>query len=294
MRFDLIDLALFVHVVEAGSLTAGAGRAHLALASASARIKGMEDLLGAALLERGRRGVSPTPAGRMVLHHARVVLDQMERLRGDLGGFSRGWRGVVRLAANTAAVTGALADDLGPFLRDQPLIDVDLSERTSARIIAALAEGAVDLGIVSDAVEAGGLQARPYRRDRLVVVMAPDHPLAACAELSFARVLAEDGVGLGEGAALQDYLERQARRLGLSPRLRVRLRGFEAVCRLVAQGIGLAVIPEDAARRAGAAVAQVPLAEPWATRVLLVRARDFATLAPPARRLADHLAPPFP
>ncbi|HAQ00838.1 MAG TPA: LysR family transcriptional regulator, partial [Rhodospirillum rubrum] len=154
MRFDLIDLALFVHVVEAGSLTAGAGRAHLALASASARIKGMEDLLGAALLERGRRGVSPTPAGRMVLHHARVVLDQMERLRGDLGGFSRGWRGVVRLAANTAAVTGALADDLGPFLRDQPLIDVDLSERTSARIIAALAEGAVDLGIVSDAVEA--------------------------------------------------------------------------------------------------------------------------------------------
>jgi len=64
LHLDLVDLRLFLHVVEAGSITGGAARSHLALPSASARIRGMERRAGLALLERGRRGVSPTPAGR--------------------------------------------------------------------------------------------------------------------------------------------------------------------------------------------------------------------------------------
>ena len=63
MHFDLTDLRLFLHVAEAGSITAGAARSGLALASASARVQGMEAQAGVALLERGRRGVEPTPAG---------------------------------------------------------------------------------------------------------------------------------------------------------------------------------------------------------------------------------------
>jgi len=63
MRFDMTDLRLFLHVVEAGSITAGADRAHLALAAASARIRGMEDDLGTSLLERMRHGIEPTAAG---------------------------------------------------------------------------------------------------------------------------------------------------------------------------------------------------------------------------------------
>ena len=59
MRFDLADLSLFRHVVEAGSITAGAARANLALAAASTRIRHMEEALGAALLVRGRQGIAP-------------------------------------------------------------------------------------------------------------------------------------------------------------------------------------------------------------------------------------------
>ena len=93
MRFDLTDLRLFLNVQETGSITAGAKRSHMTLASASERIRGMEDTLGVPLLLREHRGVEPTPAGRTLAHHARVVLAQMDRMRGELDHYGHGLKG---------------------------------------------------------------------------------------------------------------------------------------------------------------------------------------------------------
>src|SRR6185312_9408578 len=87
MHFDFVDLNLFRHVVEAGSITHGAERAHLAVAAASTRIRRLEEALGAALLTRGRQGVTPTPAGRTLLAHARTMLAQAARLREDIAAY---------------------------------------------------------------------------------------------------------------------------------------------------------------------------------------------------------------
>ena len=81
MRFDLADLSLFRDVVEAGSITRGAERAHLALAAASTRVRNMEEAIGAALLLRSRQGVAPTQAGRTLLQHARTMLLQASTCR---------------------------------------------------------------------------------------------------------------------------------------------------------------------------------------------------------------------
>ena len=97
MRFDLVDLRLFLFVVEAACITHGAARAGMALASASERIRLMEESLGAPLLERHRRGVSPTPAGAALVHHAQLVAHQLDRMRGELLEYSEGLRGRVRL-----------------------------------------------------------------------------------------------------------------------------------------------------------------------------------------------------
>src|SRR6516165_5876862 len=83
MRFDLVDLRLFLLVVEAANITHGAARSGMALASASERIRLMEESLGAALLERHRRGVRATPAGAALAHHAQLVTQQLERMRGN-------------------------------------------------------------------------------------------------------------------------------------------------------------------------------------------------------------------
>ena len=133
MRFDLTDLSLFRHVVEAGSITHGAERAHLALAAASTRIRNMEEALGAPLLVRGRHGVATTQAGRTLLQHARIMLAQAERLREDLGSYAGGLAGQVRVLSNTNALTEFLPETLSSFLAAHPNVSVDLEERLSRR-----------------------------------------------------------------------------------------------------------------------------------------------------------------
>src|SRR5438309_11015961 len=192
MRFDLADLSLFRHVVEAGSITGGAQRAHLALAAASTRVRNMGEALGASLLVRGRQGVSPTQAGRRLLQHARAILRQAERLREDLGAYAGGLAGQIRVLSNTNALTEFLPEALSSFLSTHPNVSVDLEERLSDEIVGLIAEGGADLGIVAGTVDAGRLTTYPFRSDRFVLVVGRDHPLAKKAKLSFAEVLDQD------------------------------------------------------------------------------------------------------
>src|ERR1700716_2270252 len=206
MRFDLADLSLFRHVVEAGSITHGAERANLALASASTRIRNMEAALGAPLLLRRRQGIAPTPAGRTLLQHARAILRQAERLREDLGAYAGGLAGQIRVLSNTNALTEFLPEALSSFLAAHPHVSVDLEERLSDEIVGLIAEGVGDLGIVAGTVDASALVTYPFRRDRFVLVVARAHPLASATKIAFSQVLDHDFVGLDRASALQRFL----------------------------------------------------------------------------------------
>ena len=291
MRFDLIDLRLFCEVVDAGSITAGAERCALALAAASTRIRGMEQSLGAALLTRSRQGVVPTPAGLTLLKHARAMLDQGARLREDLGAYAGGASGEVRLLANTNALTEFLPEALSAFLADHPHISVDLEERLSDEIVGLVAEGVADAGIVAGTVDMRSLTTYPFRSDRFVVVTAKGHPLATRARVNFAEVLDYDVVGLDRTSSLQRFLAGKAAREGRPLRLRVQLRSFDAVCRLVECNVGVGVVPATTARRAAKSMAikAVDLADPWALRDLTICIRDLAALPPYARELVESL-----
>jgi len=292
MRFDLVDLRLFLHVVEAGSITRGAALAHLALPSASARLRGMEELCGVALLERGRRGVRPTAAGEAVARHASLVLTQMERLQGELREHLEGLRGQVRLLANTAAAREFLPQPLGTWLVRHPRVNIELKERRSSEIVKALAGGGAEIGIVSDAVDHGELDTRPFALDRLVLVAPRDSRWSRARRVAFETLLAEGFVGLEPASALQAYLEDQAGQAGATLAYRVRMQGVEGVCRLAGLGVGLGIVPEAAARRCrrAAGIALIRLSDPWATRRLLLCSRPPAELPRAARDLLTHLS----
>jgi DNA-binding transcriptional LysR family regulator len=291
MRFDLTDLKLFCDVADAGSITAGAERSALALAAASTRIRGMEQALGAPLLIRSRLGVVPTEAGRTLLRHARTMLDQSARLREDLSAFAGGHTGEVRLLANTNALTEFLPEALSAFLAGHPLVSVDLEERLSDEIVGLVAEGAADIGIVAGTVDVGALATYPFRSDRFVVVTAVGHPLAGRRRVSFAEVLDYDLVGLDRAASLQRFLAGKAAREGRPLRLRVQLRSFDAVCRMVECGVGVGVVPQTTAARAARtmALAITDLADDWALRELTIVVRAAAELRPYAQALVDSL-----
>lgn len=294
MHFDLIDLRLFLlflHVAEAGSITAGATRSGLALASASARVRGMEEQAGIALLERGRRGVEPTPAGRALLHHARLVTGQVERMRGELGEYARGLKGRVRLLANTAAATVHLPEILAAFLCANPNVDLDLVERSSPDVARAVAEGEGDVGIAAGHADLTGLEVMPFRTDRLVLVAPPGHMLATRERIAFAEALESEFVGLSGDSALGGHLAGHAARSGGRMRMRVRVSGMDTACRMVALGAGVAVVPAAVAKQweERGALVLIRLEDPWAERRLVVAVRRFDTLPSHARRLVEHL-----
>jgi DNA-binding transcriptional LysR family regulator len=226
-----------------------------------------------------------------LLQHARTILAQTERLREDLGAYAGGLAGQVRVLSNTNALTEFLPETLSVFLSTHPHVSVDLEERLSDEIVGLIAEGVGDIGIVAGTVDAGRLQTYPYRSDRFVLVVARDHPLAARAEIGFSEVLEHDFVGLDRASALQRFLAGNATRAGRTIRLRIQLRSFDGVCRLVERNVGVGIVPETTAHWAARtmAIKTVQLTDSWALRELTICVRDYKALPPYARQLVDHM-----
>ena len=250
----------------------------------------MEEALGARAADARPRRASrrPRPAARCCSTPARSCA-QAERLREDLGAYAGGLAGQIRVLSNTNALTEFLPEALSSFLAAHPNVSVDLEERLSDEIVGLIAEGVADLGIVAGTVDAGALETYPFRSDRFVLVVARDHPLAKRAKIGFAEVLDHDFVGLDRASALQRFLADKAARIGRPLRLRVQLRSFDAVCRLVECNVGIGIVPETTARRVARTMAIAgALDRSWAVRELTICIRDFEALPPYARQLVEH------
>ncbi|AIO70215.1 LysR substrate-binding domain-containing protein [Burkholderia oklahomensis] len=292
MRFDLTDLRLFLHVCEAGSITGGAERAHMTLQSASERIRGMEEELGVPLLQRAKRGTRATEAGRALEHHARVVLQQIDHMRGELQQFGAGLRGHIRLLSNTAALSEYLPDALAEYLPRHPKLSVSVEERSSQEIVHAIRGKTADFGIVADSVGLDGLEQMPFREDWLIAVAALDHPFAARERVAFSELVDADFIGMTDGSALQVHLAEQAKALGKRIDYRVQLKSFDAICRLIERGVGIGIVSRHAALRAQQTmqIRLIELADPWAHRRLTICARSFDELPKYTRDFIAFLA----
>ncbi len=296
MRFDLTDLRLFVHVAEAGSITQGAARANMTLASASQRISAMEDALSAMLLERNRRGIRLTSAGTVLLHHAWIVSQQLEQMRGDLDNFGKGLSGHVRLLSNIGAME-FLPVPLAAFLSAHPNVAIDLEHHGSGDILRAIAAGRGDIGIVGDTVDPGAeLDSFPFADIRLVLVTPHRHPLSRHRKIAFRETLDYEFIGFPAGSPMQNLLDQHAFRAGRRFKLRIRLNGSDLMCQMVEKGIGLAILPATAAGRAqqSMAIRVIPLTDAWALRHLSICVRSFRSLPARAQRLIEFLRPPPP
>lgn len=291
MRVDLTDLRLFLSVHEAGTITGGAESSHMTLASASERIRRMESALGTPLLLREARGVRPTPAGRTLLQHAERVLRQVESLQDALADYGSGLRGHVRLLCNTSALSEHLPEVTSAFLANHPGISVALEERPSHQVVDAIRNNVGDIGMVSDMADLEGLQCFAFCADPLALVVSRDHPLSRQSTVGFPDILDCAFVGLVEGSALQEHVAHHARRLGRRLNYRIRLSSFEAVCRVVGQGIGVGIVPAAAATRYArtAGIKRIALTDAWAARNLVLCVRRLDDLPLPARQLLDHV-----
>ena len=293
MHFDLPDLRLFIHIAESPSLTQGARRASLSPAAASARIKALEGQLGSRLLYRDSRGVELTPAGERLLHHARLIMRQVDYLKSEFTEYGSGAAGHIRIFANTTGVTEFLPEVLAGFLAAHPGVTVDLQERLSRDIVRGVLDGAADLGIIAGPVEVSTLQVLHFSTDRLLLAVPQGHPLAACHTVTLRDTLKYQHIGLHEGSTLLSFLRERVDQLGESLLLRIQVSSFEAVCRMIEAGVGIGIIPESAASRHSRTMglATVQLDETWALRERSILVRDLEALPSSVRALIATLMP---
>ncbi len=298
MRYDLTDLKLFLAVAEERNLTRGAEKAHLAPSSASHRIRQLEDALGTPLLTRQARGVALTRAGESLLRHAREVFARLEQMHADLAPYARGIRAHVSLWANTHATHTFLPGDLAEFLREHPQVSVTLEEHTSPDVALAVAKGEVEVGVVAGAGEITGVELIPYRQDRLVLVVPAGHELLArgaageTGALGFAEVLDYPFVMLHAGSAIHTFTTNAAAALGRHLNVRIQVRSFGAVLRMVGAGVGIGLVPRSALVFVDQECPPrvLELSEPWAQRDLQICVRNRAALSGFAAALVDALA----
>jgi DNA-binding transcriptional LysR family regulator len=291
MRYDLTDLRLFVAIAEERNLTRGAARTHLAPSSASHRLRLLESELGTPLFERHARGLALTRAGDALLRNARQVFAQIEQMHADLSPYAEGVRGHVSLWANTHATHTFLPDDLADFLKQYPQVSVSLEERTSPEIALAVASGEVEVGVLAEAGSAAGVELIPYRCERLVLIVPGGHLLAAKARVRFAEVLDHPFVMLHAGSAIHTFTMNAAATLGRHLDVRIQVRSFGAVCRMVGAGVGIGLVPRSAVPGAGLREAPVvvEMDEAWAQRDLQVCVRQGGMLSGFAAALVEKL-----
>ncbi|MET0855738.1 MAG: LysR family transcriptional regulator, partial [Telluria sp.] len=290
-RLDLVSLSLFALVVRTGSISKGAALANLAVGAASKRISDLEATIGITLLERHSRGVMLTVAGQALHRHAQKILSDVDLLTADLSDYASGLVGVVRLWANTSAVTQFLPHDLAAFTAANPGIRIELEEGDSREIVVAVLDGRADLGIFADRTPAMGLQLVDYKKDRLSLVVPRDHPLSSRRTLWFEEVLDYDFVSLSASTSLAERLQAETEALGRNLKLRIRVRSFDAMCKMVAAGMGIAVLPSDAVQELVRSLnlRQITLKDPWAQRGLLIGLRDARAVSRHVRLLLEHL-----
>jgi len=292
MRPDLASLALFIRIAETRSITKAASAGHIALAAASRRIAQLEDQFGVQLLYRTARGVELTPAGNALLFHARQMLGKVDEMRAEISDYSKGAKGMVRVQANASALAQYLPRDLADFAAANPAIKLSLEEERSAAIVEAVRSGATDVGIVMEGADAPGLEVYDYRTDILCAVVPRKHPVRA-RKLAFAKLLDHDFVGLEGNTVISQMMLAQAAEAGKPLRLRVQVKSFDVVARLVQAGLGIGVLPEEAANAFAKPMGLrlVLLTDAWARRRMFVCVRQYASLPAPARLLVDSLVP---
>uniref|UniRef100_UPI0035CACA81 LysR family transcriptional regulator n=1 Tax=uncultured Sphingomonas sp. TaxID=158754 RepID=UPI0035CACA81 len=289
MLQDLVSLRVFVRAAETGRLGEAARQSNLAIAAASRRIALMEERFGVRLFYRSRQGLALTPAGTALLDSARALLAHARAIDGEMEDFAGGMRGTIRLQTNPSAIIQFLPADLASFARQWPDVRLDLEENMSRDIVEAVRADRADIGIVVD-VNDDTLETHPYRQDRLAL-LAPRGSFSGRHDIDFEEVYDRDFVGLVGTTALTRTLLDAAARSDRILRLRMQVRSFDGVCRMVEAGFGLGVLPEIAARSFAASMALdvVPLRNGWATRQMKICVSPGVGKTALARALVSHL-----
>ncbi|BCU77631.1 LysR substrate-binding domain-containing protein [Luteolibacter sp. LG18] len=276
MDYSFRELECFLAVAEELSFTRAARRLNLAQPPLSRHVRILEEKLGAALFERGPRGVSLTPAGHLFYEETRTIPRRLARAGDAVKRNAAGETARLRLGFVSAVMNDNLVEILRRFRTGRPQVQILLHDAPPHDLLKAIAEGRLDGGFVGIEAppDAAGIEVTPWHREPLYCFVAADHPLATRKQVAMKELSKEPFVAVAHDAApaFATLVNRLCGDAGFRPRIILESSRAQAVAVMVAAGSGIAILPAALEKLAGSAVAAIPLkGQPKITHVFARR-----------------------
>ncbi|BDI32704.1 transcriptional regulator [Capsulimonas corticalis] len=258
-------LKLFCDLVEAQSFSRAAERNFVSQSAVSQRLRALEREYGRSLIDRGqgRGGVTPTPAGQLLYDGAKRLLREANALDALLRNSGDEVGGTIRVATVYSVGLHALPPRLKPFLAAHPKVNVHLQYQQTEEIYREVMDDSVDIGIVACPVAKRGLETFLFSEEEMVLICAPEHPLAGRASVALKDLDGVAFIGFDNDIPTRKLIEARLQRAGARVRLTSTFDNIETIKSIVEIGNGVSVVPADTIRqevREGALVA-VPFTE---------------------------------
>ncbi len=240
---DLARLSLVRDIVGHRSISRGASEHGITQSAASQVVQEFERALGVRLLDRSRRPLQVTAAGRLVSEFAEDVLERQRRLIAELDELRDEPTGVVRVASIYSVGLSEMARLERQFTRRVPQGRLDVAYLRPEMVYRAVLSGKADLGLVSYPETGRGLRVIGWRQEPLVVAAAPSHPLAHLKRIRLASLDGQECIGFDAELPISRHIERLLREAGVEARFRLRFDNIPAVKEALQSGGALAILP---------------------------------------------------
>ena len=261
---SLEGLQIFADLIDTGSFSRAAEKNFVSQSAVSQRLRALERDYGQRLVERGQgRGrVSPTAAGETLYQGSRALLQGAQALDTEMRQMSDEVAGTVRVATVYSVGLHALPPRLKPFLAAHPRVNVHLEYEQTDKVYDDVASGVLDVGIVACPTAKRGLEVIPFAEEEIVVICAPEHPLAGLSQVTLRQLDGLPFIGFADDIPTRRLVDERLRAAGVRVRMVTTFDNIETIKNLVEIGSGVSLLPADTARqeeRAGT-LAVLPLA----------------------------------
>jgi len=286
---ELRQLRYLVALAEERNFTRAAEREHIAQPALSQQVRRLEQETGLALVERTTRRVALTEAGELLLVRARRILAELDAAQADLQALSGVHTGHVLIGTIHTMGPIDLSLALGAFHQRHPGVELTVLEQSSEELAGLLRVDELDLAFLSvtERVESHGIGLHQLVSEELVAIVPRDHSLGARRRVRMAELADQRFITYREGARLRELLTSAGRAAGFEPQVALESNESQLIRRLVARGLGVAILPRSDATGPGAEVSVATLVEPALRRDITLAWREGRRHTPAAAEFLE-------
>jgi LysR family transcriptional regulator, carnitine catabolism transcriptional activator len=286
----LKQLWAFVAVADLGRFNLAASHLRLTQSSVSILVKELEGELKHRLFDRNTRVASLTAAAREFLPQARKILEDLDIAVGQMRDLSALRRGSVSVAAGIVLAATVLPPAVARYVRRYPEISVQIRDMPGEEVLPALRRHEVDLGISTSVGVDAEIESVALGRDRFAVVCRSDHPFAALSAVRWSDLGGQALISLVKENPLRGVVNRVLAVVGAELNTRYEVRYSTTAISMVAEGLGVAILPENSQQLTTAVnVKMILLGDPVVSREIALLHLKQRALSPAAMRLKETL-----